>query len=92
MPLDPRSLSRLGTSQYVAEKVSSLSFLATTEASAAILAAGFFNPARDSMKVGDVIICSSDIAAAGDILLLRVDAVPTTGNIVVSAENGLAGL
>ena len=91
MAFDKRALSRAATSQYAAGASASMHFLATADAAAAVIAAGYFNDAREMLQVGDIVFASVGIGGTADTLLLRVTAVPASGNVTTTAETGASG-
>lgn len=66
--------------------VKSVWFNATKEVAGTVTTAGFFNACRHKLAVGDLILSAGSV----DLLLLRVDTVPASGNVTVSAETGAA--
>ena len=60
---------------------------AGVDALAAMLAAGYFNDMRARLKVNDVLFLTGAADAAGDFLIVRVTAVPSSGNVLVSADD-----
>lgn len=61
-------------------------FEAGADAIAAVVAAGYFNDARGLLKVGDRIdvVCNTE----ADFRVLKVTAVPATGNVTTAALAG----
>jgi hypothetical protein len=60
---------------------------ATTDAAATVLAAGYFDGARDKLKVNDVIMAVCASGGTGDVVQMKVSAVPASpGNVAVSSE------
>lgn len=57
---------------------------ATEDANATVLTAGYFNGARDKLKVNDVITCMSVAAGVGVLNMLKVTAAPSTGDVTVA--------
>jgi hypothetical protein len=57
---------------------------ATEDANATVLTAGYFNDAREKLKVNDIIICMSVAAGTGVANILKVTAAPSTGNVTVA--------
>ncbi|MBO6816514.1 MAG: hypothetical protein JJ891_16790 [Rhizobiaceae bacterium] len=92
MALNKRSLVRIGTSPLAGTNTQvSLFFLATSDAVATVIADGFFNDARDQLTPGDVVIVSAVIGGTADVLLVRIDTVPASGDVTASAETGASG-
>lgn len=85
------ALSRQGTSQYAAGKSASFFFYAHSDVASTMLASGYFNDSREALSPGDVIIASAVVDGSGDVLLIRVDTVPATGDVTTSAETGASG-
>lgn len=63
---------------------------ATTDATATVVANGYFNNARDKLAVNDVIeaVCAAD--GTGDRIVVRVTAVPSSGNVTVAIDPAAA--
>lgn len=59
---------------------------ATEATEAEVIAAGWFNPAREQLTVGSVIEAIVDCTAAKTYLRLRVTAVPASGNVTVTSN------
>ncbi len=58
-----------------------------TEATEAeVIAAGWFNNAREQLTVGSIITAIVDATAAKTFIRLRVTAVPATGNVTVTSN------
>ncbi len=91
MAFEKRALARCATSQHAAGASASMYFHSTADAVAVVLAAGYFNDARDTLSVGDIIFCVADNGGTSDILMLLVKTVPASGDVTVSAETGAAG-
>lgn len=64
---------------------------ATPDAAATVVAAGYFNNARDKLRVNDVITVMAVATGVGDILQMIVTAVPASGNITVAVNGEAAG-
>lgn len=61
----------------------------TNKTAALVLVAGFFDFARDRLRVGDVIFAVADVDGTPDLLMLRVATVPASpSNVTVLAEAG----
>lgn len=94
MPLDIKSLVRTCSIPVNNQGRFHRYDYATPDAAATVLAAGYFNGARDLLKVNDRI----DVMAVwhptnntGDILETRVTAVPATGDVTVAVNTEAAG-
>ena len=59
---------------------------ATPDAAATVIAAGYFNDARDKLAVNDIIECVCVATGTGDRVVVRVTAVPSSGNVTVAAD------
>lgn len=86
MAHNKKAMTRLGSSGYTDNKSRSVHFVATTDAAATVLAAGYFNDSREDLEVNDVILAMTTVDGAGDLLKLKVTAVPTTGNVLVAHD------
>lgn len=64
---------------------------ATADAAATVIAAGYFNAARAKLKVNDVITAMTSAGGTGDVLQLRVTAVPASGDIAVVVDGEASG-
>lgn len=94
MAFNEKSLSRQTLGAASAEGNaghSSIYMYRTAEAFAAVMAAGFFNNARPRLKKGDIIDIVSGVGATVAVDRIKVDSVPSTGNVLVSQVNGPAG-
>lgn len=78
-----RSLALFASSVVTPLKQVSWYTYATPDANATVLAAGYFNNAREKLKVNDVILCVSVANGVGVLNALTVTAVPATGNVTV---------
>lgn len=65
-------------------------YYATPDAIASVLAAGYFNGARERLKVNDTIFVNAAADATGDFAILKVTDVPASGDVTSSAEEGYA--
>lgn len=88
MALSPRSLVRLyqtplgNTDGTASTTMITKYFYATADAFGVVAAAGYFNAARNQLRVGDQIEVSCAANKGG---LYNVTAVPATGNVTVVA-------
>jgi hypothetical protein len=67
---------------------------ADTDAAATIIAAGYFNDARSMLKVNDridIMAAWDAVTANGDIVEVKVTAVPATGDITVAVNTEAVG-
>lgn len=64
---------------------------ASNDAAATVLAGGYFNEARNKLKVNDVIFIMAVAGGVGDLLIVKVTAAPSTGNVTVAVETEAAG-
>jgi len=86
MAFDKRSLARFVTSPYgTASKSVGFFAYATADANATVLTAGYFNDARETLKVNDVIHCISVADGVGVANVLKVTAAPSSGNVTVAS-------
>lgn len=60
----------------------------TTDAAATVLTAGYFNDARATLRVGDVVEAVCDIAGTPERIVVLATAVPASGNVTVSVNAG----
>lgn len=63
----------------------------TPDAAASVLASGYFNNLRDRAKVNDVMECVCAADGVGDMVRVKFTAVPASGDVTVSTEEGLTG-
>lgn len=75
-----------------AGNVNTISFFdyASADAQAAIVAAGYFNGAREQLTKGSVITAVGTVDATPTVEFYVVTAVPATGNVTVALEAGTA--
>lgn len=59
---------------------------ATEATEAEVLAAGFFNDARDTLTVGSIIDAIVDCSSTKTYTRIRVATVPTSGNVTVTSS------
>lgn len=90
MAFNSKALCRMGESFVGATNVKSCFFYATSDAAAAVAAAGYFNNARDKLRVGDVIIASLDTGGAPDARTYVVASVPASGDVTVTLGKATA--
>lgn len=88
MAHNAKALSRFSSSGYTDQTARSIFFLATADAAATVLTAGYFNDSRAQLVKDDVIFAIVDINASSALLQLIVTAVPATGNVTVAAAEG----
>lgn len=62
-----------------------------TQAPATVLAAGFFNFARETLRVNDHISVMCSAGGTGDKIEVIVTAVPATGNVTVAVNTSASG-
>ena len=90
MSLNLRSLALFASAPYGAATAaaSKVNFhvYATADAQATVLTAGYFNGARDKLKVNDAIFCMSVAGGTGVLDALKVTAVPSSGDITVAKQ------
>jgi len=87
-----RTLTRITSVSYDAGKYKSLHFHATAAAAATVLAAGYFNDFREELQVNDAIMTMAVADGVGDLLILKVTAVPAApGDITVAVNSEASG-
>lgn len=92
MPHAPRSLVLFAsTPTGVANTAVNWYVYASGDAAATITTAGYFNGARDKLKVNDIIFVMAVAAGTGDFLALKVTAAPATGDVTVAVNSEAAG-
>lgn len=64
---------------------------ATADAVATVIAAGYFNNARDKLKVNDVIDALCVATGTADRVAVIVTAVPASGNVTVAVNTDASG-
>lgn len=92
MALNIRSLALANSTPYgTAGKTVNWYNYGTADAVATVIAAGYFNGARDKLKVNDSIdaMCLAD--GVGDRVSLIVTAVPAAGNVTVAVNTDAGG-
>ncbi|WP_127523664.1 hypothetical protein [Mesorhizobium sp. Z1-4] len=95
MSLNLRSLALwasapFGLSTAAASKVNFYTY-ASADSLATILAAGYFNDARDKLQVDDVIFVLSAAGGASAFTTIIMDTVPTSGNVLVRGDTDEGG-
>jgi len=81
-----RSLALYASVPYDTNKSVRFYKYATIDAAATVLTAGYFNDARDKLQVNDVIECVTSAGGTGDRIVVRVTAVPSSGNVTVTVD------
>lgn len=84
----PRSLALFASSVVSPTKQVSWYTYATADANATVLTDGYFNNAREKLKVNDVIHCLSVANGTGVVNVLKVTAVPASGDVTVANSFG----
>lgn len=84
MALFNRAFGLLFESRREDGAVSRMWGYSTPDAVATLTAAGYFNGQRDRLGVGDTILASAGIGGTPATVILRVAAVPGTGNVTVA--------
>lgn len=64
---------------------------ATTDAAATVLAAGYFNDLRFRLSVNGIMIIMAVAGGVGDMLIVKVTAVPATGDVTVAVNSEASG-
>jgi hypothetical protein len=92
MAFNKRSLCLFNSTPYgTASKTVNWYGYATADAAATVVAAGYFNDARDKLKVNDVIMVMAVADGTGDWLLLKATAVPASGDVTVAVNAEASG-
>ncbi|MBO6893397.1 MAG: hypothetical protein JJ866_15750 [Roseibium sp.] len=91
MAHNKKALSRYATSDMGGQNQTNFYKYSTDSTAAEVLADGFFNDSRKTLKAGDVITAVVDKDGTPDILTILVDTVPSTGDVTTSAETGASG-
>lgn len=73
--------------QIATNRFSGLQFYATEDTVAEVTTAGYFNDGRKSLYVNTLILADCDIDGTPAVALLRVTAVPDTGNVTVAIQD-----
>jgi hypothetical protein len=94
MAFNKRSLVLAHSVPYAADTAPCNTYeYATTDAVATVIAAGYFNTARDDKKinVNDIINAQCVMGGTADFVRLIVTAVPASGNVTVAVNTGASG-
>jgi hypothetical protein len=83
---DKRQLRRANAFQIAGVGQMQFFEYATEATEAEVIAAGWFNNARDQLTVGSIITAIVDCTAAKTFIRLRVTAAPATGNVTVTSN------
>lgn len=86
-----RALNRIGSSMSAAGVAVSLFLLASDDDAATVLTAGYLNDNRAELAVNDVIIIMAVAGGTGDMLIVKVTAVPATGNVTIAVNSEASG-
>lgn len=87
-----RTMTRVSSVSYDVGKTCSMHFIATAEAAATVLAAGFFDVFRGDLRVNDIIFCMAVADGVGDMLIMKVLTVPAApGNVTVAVNSEASG-
>lgn len=86
-----KALSRFATSDLGRTNQTNTYVYSTNDTLAEMLAAGYFNASRKTLKAGDVILAVADKDGAASHAILLVTAVPATGNVTASAQSAVLG-
>ncbi len=84
MALNKRSLIRVASIPYQSggtTKKQNRYAYATTDALSSVVANNYFADIRDTLQVGDVIEVTAGLGATTETELIRMTAVPATGNV-----------
>jgi len=91
MAHDIRALKRYNTATLAGNRQVSWYNYATNDTASEVVAAGYFNDARNTVKVGDCVDAIVDIDGTIDRISFRFTAVPSTGNVTVAYDGDAAG-
>lgn len=91
MAHNPKALSRFSSSGYTDQTARSIFFLATADAAASLLTAGYFNDSRAQLVKDDVIFAITGIGGVAELLTVIVTDVPGTGNVIVKPDADESG-
>jgi hypothetical protein len=91
MALDIKALVRMVSVPVSAGVTYTKWAYASADAAATIVAAGYFNGARDQLKVNDTIDVMAVQGGTGDWLLLKATAVPASGDVTTAVNAEAAG-
>lgn len=87
-----KALSRNGTSDLGGTNQTNFYFYSTNHTLAEMIAAGYFNDSRKTVKVNDIVRAVYDKDGTAGFAILRFTAVPSTGNVTVEVESvGVSG-
>jgi hypothetical protein len=84
MAFTAASLTKMGDSMVSAGVVQNCYFYATADAAATVVAAGYFNAARNTLRKGDVILAAQVINGTPAYTTYILTAVPATGNVTAA--------
>lgn len=87
-----RNVRKITDLPFTASLAISVWAYAGTDTMAAMLTAGYFNDLRARLKVNDVFHLVSSVDGTGDLLTVKVTAVPASGNVVVAADDDSASV
>lgn len=91
MAFSERALIRTGSVPYATNAAVSTYRYGTPDAAAAVETAGYLNPARGRLVVGDAILATVGIGGAIKLKAYLVTAVPATGDVTVGLMTTAAG-
>lgn len=97
MAFAPRALSRINqvavglASGLPKSAIASMFFYATDDAAAVVEAAGYWNNARNTVRVGDTVIASMVNGGTPVMKQYVFTVVPATGNVVAVLQSTTAG-
>lgn len=86
-----KALSRFATSDLGRTNQTNSYVYSTNDTLAEMLAAGYFNASRKTLKAGDVILAVADKDGTASHAILLVTASPATGDVTVSAQSTVLG-
>jgi hypothetical protein len=91
MSYEARALKRYNTVTLPGNRQVSWYNYATNDTAAEVVAANYFDKARDTVKVGDCVDAIIDVDGTIDRISFRFTAVPTSGNVTVAYDGDAAG-
>ena len=86
-----KALSRFATSDMGRTNQTDTYVYSTNDTLAELVAAGYFNDSRKTLKAVDVIMAVADKDGTASHVVLLVTASPATGNVTVSAQGAVLG-
>ncbi|MGV0912433.1 hypothetical protein [Martelella sp. FOR1707] len=85
MPANKYNLTTAGkTVALTNTRMVGMKYYATDDTVAEVTAAGYFNPSRADLSVNTLIVADCDLDGTPALAMLRVTAVPATGNVTTA--------